>query len=142
MEAYGWRVVFGVGGFVASGGLALRRTLPETDRASEVERRKREPFHDLWRQHRGAVVRIVAIGGAGLVVMYGLTSMLPSLGPAFTKITKEQAAHINTIGSAAMLVGSPFFGLLSDRIGRVWTIRLFALAGLLAIPAMAALDGR
>ena len=141
MEAYGWRVVFGVGGFVALGGLALRRTLPETDRASDAERRKREPFANLWRHHRAAVVRILAIGGAGLVVMYGFTTVLPSLGPAFTRITKEQAAHVNTIGSAAMLLGSPFLGLLSDRVGRVWTIRLFALAGLLAIPAMASLDG-
>ena len=81
------------------------------------------------------------IGGAGLVVMYGLTSLLPSLGPTFTKITREQAAHVNTISSAAMLVASPFLGLLSDRIGRVWTLRLFAIAGLLAIPVMASLDG-
>lgn len=141
MESYGWRVVFAVGGFVALGGLALRRTLPETDRAADDERRKREPFATLWRNHRAAVVRILAISGAGLVVMYGFTSLLPSLGPSFTKITKEQAAHVNTIGSAAMLVGSPFLGLLSDRVGRVGTIRLFAITGLLAIPVMASLDG-
>jgi len=73
--------------------------------------------------------------------MYGLTSLLPSLGPTFTSITREQAAHVNTIGSAAMLVMSPFLGILSDRIGRLWTIRLFAVAGLFAIPVMAALDG-
>jgi MHS family alpha-ketoglutarate permease-like MFS transporter len=141
MESYGWRVVFAVGGLVALGGLALRRTLPETDRAPEEERRQRQPFTTLWRDHRAAVVRILLIGGAGLVVMYGFTSLLPSLGPAFTPITKEQAAHVNTIGSAAMLIGSPFLGLLSDRVGRVWTIRLFALTGLLAIPVMASLDG-
>src|SRR5204862_2952645 len=105
--------VFGVGGFVALGGLVLRRTLPETDRASDEERRRRQPFSDLWRHHRAAIVRILMIGGAGLVVMYGLTSLLPSLGPTFTKITKEQAAHVNTIGSAAMLVASPFLRLLS-----------------------------
>ena len=141
MESFGWRVVFAVGGFVALGGLALRRTLPETDRAPLEERRRRQPFSDLWHNHRAVVVRILMIGGAGLVVMYGLASLLPSLCPTFTKLTKEQAAHVNTIGSAAMLVLSPCLGLLSDRIGRVWTIRLFALAGLLAIPAMASLDG-
>ena len=141
MESFGWRIVFAVGGVVALGGLALRRTLPETDRAPQEERRRRQPFADLWRNHRPAVIRILTIGGAGLVVMYGLTSLLPSLGPTFTKITKEQAAHVNTIGSAAMLLASPVLGLLSDRIGRVWTIRLFAAAGLLAIPVMASLDG-
>ncbi len=130
-----------VGGLAALGGLALRRTLPETDPASEDERRRRQPFSDLWRNHRAAIVRIAIIGSAGLVVMYGLTSLLPSLGPTFTSITREQAAHVNTIGSAAMLVASPFLGLLSDRIGRLWTIRLFAVAGLFAIPVMASLDG-
>jgi hypothetical protein len=40
-----------------------------------------------------------------------------------------------------MLLASPFLGLLSDRIGRVWTIRLFAIAGLFTIPLMASLDG-
>jgi len=141
MESFGWRIVFAVGGLVALGGLALRRALPETDLAPEEERRRRQPFSDLWRNHRPAIVRILMIGGAGLVVMYGLTSLLPSLGPTFTKLTREQAANVNTIGSAAMLVASPFLGLLSDRIGRVWTLRLFAIGGLLAIPVMASLDG-
>ena len=141
MESFGWRIVFAVGGLVALGGLALRRTLPETDRASEVERGRRQPFSEIWRNYRAAIVRILIIGSAGLVVMYGLTSLLPSLGPTFTSITREQAAHVNTIGSAAMLVASPFLGLMSDRIGRLWTVRLFAVAGIFAIPVMASLDG-
>ncbi len=141
MESFGWRIVFAIGGLVALGGLALRRTLPETDHAPEDERRRRQPFSELWRDHRAAIVRILTIGSAGLLVMYGLASLLPSLGPTFTSISREQAAHANTIGSAVMLVASPFLGLLSDRIGRLWTIRLFAVAGVFAIPVMAALDG-
>lgn len=141
MESFGWRIVFAVGGLVALGGLALRRALPETDHASEDERRRRQPFSELWQHDRAAIVRILIIASAGLFVMYGLTSLLPSLGPTFTSITRENAAHVNTIGSAAMLVGSPFLGLLSDRIGRLWTIRLFAVAGVIAIPVMASLDG-
>jgi MHS family alpha-ketoglutarate permease-like MFS transporter len=141
MASYGWRVVFAVGGLVALGGLALRRTLPETDSASEAERRLRKPFTLLWRYHRAAVMRIVVIGGAGLVVMYGFVTLLPSLGPTFTKIAREQAAHVNTFASVVMLVAPPFCGLLGDRIGRVWTIRLFAGAGLLAIPLLGSLDG-
>ena len=141
MESFGWRIVFAVGGLVALGGLALRRALPETDHASEDERRRRQPFSELWQHDGAAIVRILIIASAGLFVMYGLTSLLPSLGPTFTSITRENAAHVNTIGSAAMLVGSPFLGLLSDRIGRLWTIRLFAVAGVIAIPVMASLDG-
>ncbi|WP_295449671.1 MFS transporter [uncultured Thiodictyon sp.] len=141
MESFGWRIVFGVGGLVALSGLALRRTLPETDQVPAEERRRRQPFRELWRDHRIAMVRILTIASAGAFVLYGFSSLLPSLGPTFTAITPEQAAHVNTIGSAAMLVASPFLGLLSDRIGRRWTIRLFAIAGLFAIPVMASLDG-
>jgi MFS transporter, MHS family, alpha-ketoglutarate permease len=141
MTSFGWRIVFAVGGLVALGGLALRRTLPETDVAGDDERRRRKTFSALWRDHRSAIRRIILIGAAGNVVMYGLCSLLPSLGPTFTSISREQASHANTIGSAVMLVASPFLGLLSDRLGRVWTLRLFALAGVLALPLMATLDG-
>src|SRR5204863_504254 len=44
MESFGWRIVFAVGGLVALGGIVLRRTLPETDRASAEERRAWQPF--------------------------------------------------------------------------------------------------
>jgi len=141
MTAFGWRIVFAVGGFVALSGLVLRRTLPETDLATDDERRRRKTLSELWRDHRPAIRRIVVIAGTGNLVMYGFCSLLPSLGPTFTSISREQASHANTIGSAVMLLASPFLGLLSDRIGRVWTIRLFALGGVLAVPAMASLDG-
>ena len=141
MASFGWRIVFGAGGLVALGGLALRRSLPETDVATDEERRRREPISVLWRGHRPAMLRMLVIGAAGNVVMYGFTSLLPSLGPTFTSISPSDAAHANTIGSAIMLVASPLLGLLSDRIGRTWTLRLWALAGLLAVPALATLDG-
>src|SRR5437764_857210 len=99
MESFGWRIVFAVGGLVALGGLALRRTLPETDRASEDERRRRQPFSDLWRNHRVAIVRILIIGSAGRVGMCGLTSLLPSLGPPCTPIPRAQAPHVNPVGA-------------------------------------------
>jgi MHS family alpha-ketoglutarate permease-like MFS transporter len=124
MASFGWRIVFGVGGLVALGGLALRTGLPETDAATDEERRRRKPFSELWRGHRPAIFRMFVIGAAGNVVMYGFASVLPSLGPTFTSISRDQAAHANTIGSAVMLVASPFFGLVCDRIGRVWMLRL------------------
>lgn len=68
--------------------------------------------------------------------------MLPSFGPTFTPISVEQAIHLNTVGFAVMLLASPLFGLLADRIGRVATLRIFAVAGALGcIPAFAMLNG-
>lgn len=141
MSGFGWRLVFGIGGIVAVGGLFLRRTLPETDLASDEERRQRRSLGVLIGRHRPAVARVLVISIAGGAVMYGFTSLLPALGPTLTSISRDDAAFASTIGSLVMLVASPLFGLLSDRIGRVWTLRLWALGGLLAIPAMSGLDG-
>jgi MFS family permease len=56
MESFGWRIVLAVGGLVALGGLALRRTMPETDRASEdgaaPETTLRRPVAQPPRSHR------------------------------------------------------------------------------------------
>ena len=106
MESFGWRIVFAVGGLVALGGLALRRTLPETDHApktngaagnpsppvAEPSRRHRaDPDHRERRTRRHVRADVAA----------------PLARPNVHVDHKEQAAHVNTIGSAAMLVASP-----------------------------------
>ncbi|MDZ7577396.1 MAG: MFS transporter, partial [Candidatus Nanopelagicales bacterium] len=143
MEAYGWRIVFAVGALFAVIGLLLRRNMPETDSATPDERLERTPYSVLWREHRLECLRILFIAGAGLVVLYGMVSLLPSFGPTFTHLPVEKAAFIGTVGFMVMLLASPLFGLLSDRIGRVWTLRLFAISGVvLSVPAFALLDGQ
>ncbi|MDP3973127.1 MAG: MFS transporter, partial [Candidatus Nanopelagicales bacterium] len=121
METYGWRIVFAVGALLAVIGLLLRRNMPETDLAPPEERLERTPYSVLWREHRFDFLRILFITRAGLVVMYGMASLLPSFGPTFTGIPVESASFIGTVGFIVMLLASPLFGLLSDRIGRVWT---------------------
>lgn len=129
MQAYGWRIVFAIGGVVAVAGLLLRRRMPETDPAPEEERLQRTPLATLWRNHRAAFLRICLITASGLTVMYGMSTLLVSFGPTFTHIPVEQSTFIGTFGYLVMLLASPLFGLLSDRVGRVWTLRLFAIAG-------------
>lgn len=88
--------MFAVGAVAAVGGLLLRRKMPESDPAPPEQRARRTPFMLLWREYRVESLRILLIGGSGLVVLYGMVTLLPSLGPAFTSISVEQAIHIGT----------------------------------------------
>ncbi|MDZ7577395.1 MAG: MFS transporter [Candidatus Nanopelagicales bacterium] len=143
MDKFGWRIVFAVGALLAVIGLLLRRNMPETDSATPDERLERTPYAVLWREHRLECFRILLLSGAGLVVMYGMVSLLPSFGPTFTDLPVETASFIGTVGFMVMLLASPLFGLLSDRIGRVWTLRVFAISGaVLCVPAFALLNGQ
>lgn len=143
MSAFGWRVVFGLGAVLALTTLAIRRRLPETDTADPAARRLRRPMREVWQHDRVAFARIVIVGGSGMALFYGYTALLPSIGPAYTSVTAAQAAHANTIATGCLLVMVPLGGLLSDRIGRAWTLRLLLVLSLLAFPAawaMQALD--
>ena len=141
MSSFGWRLVFAFGAVLALTTLFIRRNLPETDVADASERRDRRPFHEVWQHHRVAFLRIVLVAGSGMGLFYGFTALLPSIAPTYTSITDEMAAHANTIATLCMLVMVPLGGLLSDRMGRVWTLRAFFVLSLLAFPALLALNG-
>jgi len=141
MSSFGWRLVFGMGAVLALTTLFIRRRLPETDTADPATRRARRPIQEIWQHHRVAFLRIVLIGGSGMGLFYGYTALLPSIGPTYTSISAGMAAHANTIATFCMLALVPVGGLLSDRIGRVWTLRLFFMLCLLVFPAMWALNG-
>lgn len=136
MSAFGWRAVFGLGAVLALTTLAIRRRMPETDHADAATRRARRPMLEVWRHDRVAFLRIVIVGGSGMALFYGFTALLPSLGPSYTPVTAAAAAHANTLATLCLLVMVPIGGLLSDRIGRAWTLRLLLGVSLLAFPAV------
>ena len=136
MSDFGWRVVFGLGAVLALVTLVIRRRMPETDMAAPAARRTRRPMQEVWQNDRLAFVRIVVVGGSGMALFYGFTALLPSLGPTYTPVSAAAAAHANTLATLALLAMVPLGGVLSDRIGRAWMLRLLLLLSLLAFPAV------
>jgi MHS family citrate/tricarballylate:H+ symporter-like MFS transporter len=120
LESYGWRIAFLLGAVTVPFGLILRRTMPETLRASE---RRDNPEANagngfiLLRQHRRILVLGLLVVGGGTVSTYvtnymttfaqGTLHMKPGIAFAATLVP-------NTAGLVAMLFG----GWLSDRLGR------------------------
>lgn len=141
MASFGWRLVFGLGAVLALCTLVIRRRLPETDQADRETRRARRPAQQLWRHDRIAFIRIVLVAGSGMALFYGYTALLPSVGPTYTGVSAGQAAHANTIATFCLLGLVPLGGLLSDRIGRVWTLRVLLVLSLLVFPAVLGLNG-
>ena len=136
MSTFGWRAVFGIGALLAVSTLIIRRRMPETDIADAAARRARRPMRWIWQHDRLAFGRIVIVGGSGMALFYGFTALLPSLGPTYTPVTAGQAAHANTAATLCLLALVPLGGLLSDRIGRAWTLRLLLGLSLLTFPVV------
>ena len=142
MESFGWRIVFAVGGLVALGGLALRRTLPETDRALRRRTapqttflrpvaqlspgRRADPDHRRRRARRH--------------VRAYLSAPLARPDVYADHEGAGGARQHDRVGGHAGGLASPRPLVRSHRPG-VDAFDCSPLAGLLAIPVMASLDG-
>jgi MHS family proline/betaine transporter-like MFS transporter len=132
MLEWGWRVPFLFGVLLLFVGTYLRRNVDET------------PTYQASRQ---AAVDQPAIAGLPLgalafgftifwtIAYYTLLAWMPSFTQRFAGLTPSQALWSNTIGLIAMVIAVPFWGALSDRVGRKPLLMASAISiGLLAYP--------
>lgn len=142
LQAWGWRVAFGVGALLGLVGLWLRTTVAETEAftATSAEERRNRPnaLLAMVRDHPGAALRVVGITVAGTLIYYIWVSYMPAYAHLATGIPLRDALLANTIALVVFLVALPFGGLLSDRWGRKPTMLAFAVGFLVfAWPAFA-----
>jgi MHS family alpha-ketoglutarate permease-like MFS transporter len=139
LQAWGWRIAFGLGGLLGLVGLWLRVSVEETEHFTAVTRggrRKQNPLTAMLLEHPGAALRVVGITIPGTLTYYIWISYMAPYASTTTGIPLNQAFLANTIAIAVFLCLLPFGGLLSDGLGRKPTMTAFA-AGflLLAWPA-------
>jgi len=115
MLDWGWRVPFLFGLVLVLIGIYMRRDVEETP-----------SFH----QARQAAASLPAVSGPRLgalafgftifwtVAYYALLAWMPTFTQQHAHLTPSQALWSNTVGLIAMVVAVPFWGRLSDRIGR------------------------
>jgi len=132
MLDWGWRVPFLLGVLLLFVGAYLRQNVDET------------PSYEASRQ--AAADQPVAAGfplGAlafgftifWTVAYYTLLAWMPSFTQRFAGLTPSQALWSNTIGLIAMVIAVPFWGALSDKVGRRPLLMASALSiGLLSFP--------
>jgi len=131
MLDWGWRLPFLLGSMLLVVGAYLRQNVGETP---AYEARKAAAPEQTA---SGAPLGALAFGFTifWTVAYYTLLAWMPSFTQRFAGLTPSQALWSNTIGLIAMVIAVPFWGALSDKVGRRPLLMASALSiGLLSFP--------
>lgn len=133
----GWRIPFVIGGLAAIASLLARSRLEETLSHEDSDKEESGSLKELFKNHWKTFLLVVGYTSAGSLSFYVITvyskTYLTNIG-----IDSQMVGLIMTGCIFILMVAQPFFGILSDRIGRRNSMLLFS--GLMAIaiyPVMA-----
>ena len=128
LASWGWRVPFILGLSVAPVGLWLRATLEETP-AFEHEGADR-PKHlltslrDVFVERPAALAIAAGVSIVWVVSVYTLLLYMPTYVQRTLGFSPSAAFTASMVGNIAMVLGCIFAGRISDRIGRLLTVRI------------------
>ncbi|MGE8537772.1 MAG: MFS transporter [Acinetobacter sp.] len=133
----GWRIPFVIGGVAAIVSLLARSRLEETLATEESDKEESGTLRELFRNHWKTFLLVVGYTSAGSLSFYVITvyskTYLTNIG-----IASQTVGLIMTGCIFVLMVAQPFFGALSDRIGRRTCMLLFSgLMALATYPVMA-----
>ncbi|HTM64316.1 MAG TPA: MFS transporter [Gammaproteobacteria bacterium] len=117
-EEFAWRIPFMAGLIIAPIGFYLRNNLKETHVASVRETKKRNHFWSDMRAHWRQILIAMGIVVGGTVTTYVNISYLPTYAVIYLHMPLNDAFTALAIAVFMMILLIPFFGMLSDRIGR------------------------
>ena len=140
MGSWGWRIPFLVAGPLGVIGLYLRTKIEDTpvfrelEEAGLTEHETTTEFKDLF-HHWRPMLKLAGLVIALNVVNYTLLAYMPTYLQEQLNLSSQAALTLIIVGQLVMLVFIPFFGGLSDRLGRkpLWWFSLIGLF-VLAIP--------
>ena len=123
MESWGWRLPFLLAAPLGLIGLYLRMRIEDTPVFREVaERDETEAvtgvYRDLVTKYLRCILTLFGLVIALNVVNYTLLSYTPTYLQNTIGMDESDALLVPLLGQIAMLVTLPFFGRLSDRVGR------------------------
>ncbi|NIH88357.1 MFS transporter [Amycolatopsis granulosa] len=120
-EDWGWRIPFLLSVAITALALYIRVRISEPEVFAEVQRRDqvaRRPVRQLFRTSWPSILRVALMCLAESVPFYLATVWVLSYGPKYLGLDRS-SLYVATIVSAGLgFVSLPFFGALSDRIGR------------------------
>ncbi|WP_051051073.1 MFS transporter [Nocardiopsis salina] len=131
---WGWRIPFLLGALLAVVALYLRRGMDESDvfeadqgreGSEEQGAEKADPAADRSRVTKAVLVMIAMISGI-TAAHYTWTSYVATYAITQQGMDPDTAYWMSVIAQVVALVSLPFWGLLSDRIGRRPMLLIFA----------------
>jgi MHS family proline/betaine transporter-like MFS transporter len=125
MVAWGWRLAFIMGGFVAMVGLWLRRGHEEEHPVSQ----SKAPQKDIFTKHRWDVLRVALLNIGNTVAFYTIFVYAVSFLEQVVHFSDQKALRNNSIAMAFILLVMPLSARMADRYGR----RIVLLVGFLML---------
>lgn len=131
MVAWGWRLAFIMGGFVAMVGLWLRRGHEEEHPVSQ----SKAPQKDIFTKHRWDVMRVALLNIGNTVTFYTIFVYTVSFLEQVVHFSEQKALRNNSIAMAFILLVMPLSARMADRYGRKAVLLVgFLMLTLSAIP--------
>lgn len=121
MMAWGWRVPFIIGGVLGLYALIMRASLKETDDFKKVAAKPGMKTESIWIQiiaHRKQAAQVIGLTLGITVGYYTWAVATPTMAMTYHGIEAGTALWAGVIGNLAFMVSLPFWGKLSDKIGR------------------------
>ena len=142
LQAWGWRVAFGIGAVLALGVYVLRRRLAETDAFTSLSKdRPKSSILKLWGDHRREFLIVAAISAGGSIAFYAYTTYLQKFLVNTTGFSRPTATLVMTAALVVFMGIQPVWGLAADRWGRKPMLYIFGFGGMLvSVPVFTALS--
>ena len=135
IDSWGWRLPFVFGLLIGPVGLYIRRHLNETEAFTSAKQQQieRVSLGRLCREHTRAVLACFGLVVAGTIMYYVVLIYMPTYAKTQLKIPLGDAFMAQVAGLLCLTAAIPFFGALSDRIGRK-PVLMFALLCYFVLP--------
>ena len=120
-QSWGWRVPFFASALLVAVGLYIRLKIEETPAFSELqERQEREkaPAVEVLREHPKNLLRAIGMRCSENITFYMLITFSLAYAVDDLKIPKDTMLAAIVISATASCFVIPFYGALTDRIGR------------------------
>jgi len=130
LRAWGWRIPFLVGAFLAVVALLMRRDLHETDDfvASKSVARRENSVKALLQYPREVMV-VVGLTMGGTTAFYTYTTYMQKFLKLSVGLTDSQTTMVTAGSLVFALFLQPLYGAISDRIGRKPLLIWFGVMG-------------
>jgi len=126
LRAWGWRIPFFIGAATAVVAFYLRRSLHETVDVNAAKKRKDAgSVVALMKQHPKAFFAVIGFTCGGSLTFYTFTTYMQKYLVNTAGMPLKTVTTVMTVALFCYMCLQPFFGALSDRIGRKKMMMLF-----------------
>ena len=143
LEAWGWRIPFGIGAVLAVVVFYIRRRLTETEsfQNARAADKPRSSSVNLFRDHPKEAFLVMALTAGGTLAFYAYTTYMQKFLVNTSGFSRETASQVMTAALFVFMCLQPLSGALSDRIGRKPVMAGFGALGLFStVPIFTALE--